>query len=1117
MSDKIIFESAGFSVGCISKISKEKKFQIDWDEIPEKYRQCSAGSATLQQFNKIKRNKTKMCNLKIVEKSVGSLGREKELVWITFPKDKPEKKITETKKDPQKNENGNEEKNTEKSSSKKEVEVYPTTREFDEFFNHEFPKNQRDREFLRKGKRTMAADKSPMGDVFASFVLEKLKIDPQVEGKSFFMSILPHFQKLFNLPTTEIRKKTFRAFAEWISIWLKSIDETEKYGPPYNAVVTSKTTSIWFGIAPGHPRCVIFDSELERLSAAQPSALAIGLPFTFSEVTYDDDGKAIPNGIESKLPFYPQHPNAIAIPKECSIEEVKQKLIDTNGELILDYQPVALARMKMENQASNRHSFEKLMKDVARELGADVTFEDEKWGDKNLNTYRYLDHWCLMYRPGTPLEEFLEKKDLGWFGKFPINWDTRLNPFEFTWMNVARGRVHDLTHPAILRDEKEQKNDDYWIIIGDETGSGRELWHEKHGKGGKTTSQSKKFSYIWVVVPPKVALPSTPSDFHAMDQRTYQKPHLEALQTLATNAENGLHSLIFEATNYVNESERSPREVKNPVPQVINATLPLVLQHISMKAKPNDSTKICIMSERIGDEWVIGNPNIFVMTEIKKWMSNLEDRGRFSKLTMKDKDFRIYPKLDHPWMNYPDALGFLHGGALPSYLEEYKQALEPSTVVSPFYFDFLSTQYPELLTQLAQNPYAFIEKLCSCKVEHLQGYMDPYLSSLIEEALGKFNPMDWKKFNELMINKQVTNQGRIISKKVTQWASPQLSKILEVMDSDIDRLNMCLTLAWSMDQQGGDVLKYLEMIHPDWIKKAPESRRKSFITVFFAHLQNQFIFNPKNLIPLSKFGLIEHEIRDSNSLLQKLVGNRSSPEQMRIYGQIFSYLALNGLKKDIDGKTMWECNEKFVQYELWGPEDVRRHCIYGAELSLDFVSEDEIWFERAKARLFSDFKGTLGSGEGEEVEQFWWPAAARFYALCLEHNSIKIDTEELNNFIQRADQYTRDSLPIVKIRISYWLLRLSLISKINIESDVFENLVELFNQWDEPRDIYGVLMIEHISDINRRIKGEVDEVFEHGLDSVLGRSSEHTRSYFELWVRENPNRPKLESLRFNYS
>ena len=99
MSDKIIFESATFPVDKISRIGEENKLQIDWDEVSEKYRQCSVGKTTLQQFNKLKQDKTKMCNLKIVEKPFGSLGREKEHVWITFPKDKSEKKITETKKD----------------------------------------------------------------------------------------------------------------------------------------------------------------------------------------------------------------------------------------------------------------------------------------------------------------------------------------------------------------------------------------------------------------------------------------------------------------------------------------------------------------------------------------------------------------------------------------------------------------------------------------------------------------------------------------------------------------------------------------------------------------------------------------------------------------------------------------------------------------------------------------------------------------------------------------------------------------------------------------------------------------------------------------------------------
>ena len=147
------------------------------------------------------------------------------LVWLTFPKHnigkekslKP-KRIYRSPKTEMKI------KNTEKNSSIEEVEVYTLTpREFDDLFNHEFPINQRDREFLRKGKGKMAAKKSPMGDVFAPFVLEKLKIDPQVEGKNFFMSILPHFQKLFNLPSKEIRKKNIPRICK-MDFYLVGID-----------------------------------------------------------------------------------------------------------------------------------------------------------------------------------------------------------------------------------------------------------------------------------------------------------------------------------------------------------------------------------------------------------------------------------------------------------------------------------------------------------------------------------------------------------------------------------------------------------------------------------------------------------------------------------------------------------------------------------------------------------------------------------------------------------------------------------------------------------------------------------------------------------------------------
>ena len=69
-------------------------------------------------------------------------------------------------------------------------------------------------------------------------------------------------------------------------------------------------------------------------------------------------------------------------------------------------------------------------------------------------------------------------------------------------------------------------------MIGDETGSGHELLHADDDGDGKPGSARKKLAYIWLLVPPGVELPATPSDFHAMDQKNFKIDHLEALENL---------------------------------------------------------------------------------------------------------------------------------------------------------------------------------------------------------------------------------------------------------------------------------------------------------------------------------------------------------------------------------------------------------------------------------------------------------------------------------------------------------------------------------------------------------------------------------------------------------
>jgi len=1048
---------------------------IDCDEIGVEYRVCSIGNGGLKQWGKFVNEDVQKCHIQIVELISGPTGRSNELLWIEFPK----------------------------------------TLEHDEVFLSTFPKKER-----MIHMKTGRMNKFTLKDIFQPLLLEKLRLSPTLKVGALFKSILPHFQNIFQMPKKKPTNHTLQLLGDWLEVWGGSIDEHDRYKPPYNAIITTQTTQIWFGISPGFPQIIVFDSELEELSNPEPSALAVGLPFIFNGYSYNNDGRTVPMGIKSELPFYPRHPQVIKITNSCSEEEIREKLLDSENELVLKQRPIAIAKLKIEGKNPDYKSFKRLMNDVAKSIGADVEFEDSKYLTRNPNTYRHLEYWCLMFISEKPLSHFSDTKKTRWFKNFPVS-QKKNTKFTFEWMRAARGRVHDLAHSAIIEDEINNKRNDGWIIIGDETGSGLEMLYSEDSEAGRTRSNLKKFSYIWVIVPPKVVLPATPSDFHAMDQRTYQKEHIEALQTLAHNSKVGLQSLIFETTNFVNESERFPRLVDEHVPRIIDATLPLVLQQISTQSKSTGKpVRISIMAERFGGEMTVGAPNIFVEGRVKKWISNLKDRGQFSNIDFKRDDFCIHPKLDHPWMNYPDAVGFLHGGSLPTKLIEYKQVLEDSTIITPLYLDFLSNKLPELLTQLAQTPYSFIENLFMIKVEHIQGYMVPYLSSMIEEALQKFQPMDWRKLNQLMKHKQSTNQGRIIAKEVSMWITPtKLSKILKSLKSDTDRFNLCLTLAWSMEQQGKDVNKYLQrIIENNWLKNVSNERKNSFISVWFGQLQNEFVLHREQLSTLFKFKAIKNPICHPKQLLETLRGkSKSTPTEMRLYGQIFSYLALTEFEDNADYETMWKCNNEFIKFEEWMPHEQRRHCIYGAELCLDNVKDNTKWYQRAQERLFTDFDKTLGYGESREKEQFWWPTAARYHTLCLENETVEINPLELNKFILRADQYTRNSNLIVQIRTSYWLLRLALVAKLDIHDDVLKNLLNMFKQLDEPKNVIGVLLTIHILDIHIRYNNHSSSEYENWFNSVLENSSDHTKSFFRNWIHNNPNSPLLDSLRFNYS
>ena len=1077
----------------------------------------SCGAKVCTKLKQLIDSSVKVFDCKLVELEISPPGRENELFWMRLLANNNLKEAADEKKA-----KGDAAKKKAKvAAAKKKAKVADEKRKQWNIL----PGVNINKRITPRILKNMG--KPELKDVMQPELIDAVLLSPTMKMVNFIGHGFDQNQiaRLFGKELTAT-KNTYEAIAQCLTMWADSItnEPTESgAGPPYTGYIMSESTSVFFGIAPGLPQFVVKEGDVKE----QAGALAVGLTFQFNKYSIDEAGRTLPDEIETLLPPYPiretESPVPIVIKKTTSSDEIRAHLHDESGDLILHDRPISLVAMK-EHWDDKPEEFEALIRESTKHLEIECLFENRKRGDGTVetkwpNTYEHLLHWCLVYVKEHPIDgtpkEFAQ---CHYFNGFPIylTRPAKLNnqAFTFCWFQSARGRVHDLAQLEIHKAEKKaQKN--RWLIIGDETGGGKEVWNADDGGDGTPQSKNKKISYIWIVVAPGAVLPPTSSDFHAMDQTQFGAEHIRILDEIGRNPDSGVTTIVFEAPNYVSEKERLARGNTKASPLIVQSTLPLVLEYIAQQTGGTSKKQISIESMSEEHSWMKpGQDAEFIETIVRKSISSFADRGigDFSKNMHK-----TMPKMDHPWMNYPDALGFLISDNLPPTLESYREKLDSNIIISPLYLNFLDSKFPDLINTLADSPYRFIERLCNCDVVHVTSYMEPYLSGMISEALENFTPVDWRQFNQLMKEKQVTNTGRIIAKKISDWVTPQMPSFLDNLETDVDRVNMCLTLAWSMDQQGGDVEFFVNMIESEWLENCTDDRRFSLAAVCLAQKQNYFDFN-LNTEHLANLGLIGSEITSTQKLLQVTTNSSPASElEMTIYGMIFSILAFAKYQDSESRNQLWDINQTLINYPWHHTRSARRHCIYGAEFSLDYITGDEIWFERAKKCLFTDFNTKLGQGEDQTIEAFWWPAAARFYSLAHENDSAKIPTDELENFIKRADEFTRQGNLVVRVRTAYWLLRLSRSTGIGIANDILQNLFDFLDEPSYPKeDVYGMLLIVHLIDLDRRMSLGKDEKLRDELNRILENSRASTVQYFEQFYQNN-DVSLIDSLTFNYS
>lgn len=918
---------------------------------------------------------------------------------------------------------------------------------------------------------------------FTPSLLEKLKVKPNGKIGGYLSWPLTKLAEMFRI-TLNSPKDKFYSLAEIFLAWSESIDKESPAEQSFRAgVITHERTNVYWGVSPGFPQFVIKKSDSTNIDGT----LVVGNSIRFDSYTYDDGGRILPNHISTGIPSLPLRedlpiPLVISCQKKLQQieEQVRGAIMDEKGDIDLQKLPMSLVGLV--NEWHSEPDFIKAMENVSRKLGFKIVFDIKDKESKWPTTYKYIRSWCLAYVDEGPPSGIKPEKGAAYVRSFPIYMPPkatlRNQNFGFCWFHSARGLVHDLALGYLLDDWKKPHHpSNRWLLLGDETGVGKELIKSNVLIRNKN---AKKFAYIWVLIPPEIFPTQIASDFHAMDQEYFGREHIRVLNNLVEAPEPRLITFIFETDKYLDDDEKMSDGNISPSATVLKATLPLLFEYISQHTIKNDDFE-CVIST-ISEQWgwleTGANPSKGFLNMIgHDYFDHVSARGR-GKFRIKGHE--IVGKLDHPWLPYADAMGFMTNDSLPKSLENIEKKINDSIKILPIHLSFLNNDFPKLAELLSKKPISFLERLCGLDSKDVYAYMNHIISGMIHHACERFSPIDWVSFNKLMEQEQSRHTGRIIAEQVTNWAVPKLPELLKQLPTDGDRVNMCLTLGWATEQQGGNISPIIEQISPDWLnpETCPERYQLSLVRLIFANRQNFFDFNTDSNL-LSESGIFDYP-RLTPPDMENILQDKSAltNKNLSILGTFFSSFALQGLKDTSLRESLWKSNEVLAKFEWKHRRDNRRHCIYGGEFAIDCAQHDAKWYEQAHQRLFVDIKYYFATGEGEEEELFWWPAALKYHSLRSDSESHTLEKDECEHLIQKARKIALKSPLPVKIRLFYWMARLSEIYGIPGTETHFQDLKLLVGSHEKiaNHDVYAAIFYVHLIDLLGRYNTNAHEL-----------------------------------------
>ena len=512
-------------------------------------------------------------------------------------------------------------------------------------------------------------------------------------------------------------------------------------------------------------------------------------------------------------------------------------------------------------------------------------------------------------------------------------------------------------------------------------------------------------------------------------------------------------------------------------------TLPLILNKISSNDKGTPNIRIYI--ERVGELEPGINPIAGLLSNWKLAMG--ESWVNIDIATVLAKS-----PLEHPWLGYPDAVGFINSPRNwddPS-LRERINLLAERLVQAPYRQDELGKINGLFMTP--QPPVQFVKALFDFSQRDMKEYIVEYYGQQLKQRIEVLDERDWYTILEEMEQHSGDLQGQNATSVI--FDHTDIDKTLSNLKTDSLKFSFLMALLGCSNHNGDTSrsqfckINIVELIESEF--EPTRQQRMHFLNLSNGANDNEF-----------DFSIDDDEI---NSLIEEIKDGFQDDIERKLAGAYAQTLALRGTDDDLS--IAWEIEELLRQdsaRELYSPNHARRLNIR-SELLL--ARKQHV---QARSSLEIDIPQELNSSVQQLLRQdgFFVAALLKACARC-EEDSTKFSV--YSTFVPALLDNRHPSQ-----RIAYWTARWAWqVGKENdsVVQQCINHLINMTTNEIFTKEAPGLILSCELMDLHALGLIEFDVHKFH--KTVLENSTASTRS----WVEQHPPNEEdwLAPLTYNY-